>query len=191
MIITPSNELDAVNEILSSVGSSPVNSLEDDLNVDVLNAKRILSAVSTEVQSRGYRFNTLKNVYLTPDSDTGLVPFAHDYIRVFSLGYKLVNRSGYFFDLETDTNEFPEGLTVTELVKKLPFEELPVVFRKYITVKAARTFQVKYLTSADIDASLQYEEATAYADIVDYDLMSGEYNIYSGDSFISQQIQRS
>lgn len=191
MIITPSNELDAVNEILSSVGSSPVNSLEDDLNVDVLNAKRILSAVSTEVQSRGYRFNTLNNVYLTPDSDTGLVPFAHDYIRVFSAGYKLVNRSGYFFDLETDTNEFPEGLTVTELVKKLPFEELPVVFRKYITVKAARTFQVKYLTSADIDASLQYEEATAYADIVDYDLMSGEYNIYSGDSFISQQIQRS
>lgn len=191
MIITPSNELDAVNEILSSVGSSPVNSLEDDLNVDVLNAKRILSAVSTEVQSRGYRFNTLNNVYLTPDSDTGLVPFAHDYIRVFSSGYKLVNRSSYFFDLETDTNEFPEGLTVTELVKKLPFEELPVVFRKYITVKAARTFQVKYLTSADIDASLQYEEATAYADIVDYDLMSGEYNIYSGDSFISQQIQRS
>lgn len=191
MIITPSNELDAVNEILSSVGSSPVNSLEDDLNVDVLNAKRILSAVSTEVQSRGYRFNTLNNIYLTPDSDTGLVPFAHDYTRVFSSGYKLVNRSGYFFDLETDTNEFPEGLTVTELVKKLPFEELPVVFRKYITVKAARTFQVKYLTSADIDASLQYEEATAYADIVDYDLMSGEYNIYSGDSFISQQIQRS
>ena len=191
MIITPSNELDAVNEILSSVGSSPVNSLEDDFNVDVLNAKRILSAVSTEVQSRGYRFNTLNNIYLMPDSDTGLVPFAHDYIRVFSLGYKLVNRSGYFFDLETDTNEFPEGLTVTELVKKLPFEELPVVFRKYITVKAARTFQVKYLTSADIDASLQYEEATAYADIVDYDLMSGEYNIYSGDSFISQQIQRS
>lgn len=99
MIITPSNELDAVNEILSSVGSSPVNSLEDDLNVDVLNAKRILSAVSTEVQSRGYRFNTLNNVYLTPDSDTGLVPFAHDYIRVFSSGYKLVNRSGYFSTL--------------------------------------------------------------------------------------------
>ena len=191
MIITPSNELDAVNEILSSVGSSPVNSLEDDLNVDVLNAKRILSAVSTEVQSRGYRFNTLNNVYLKPDADTGLVPFAHDYIRVFSSGYKLVNRSGYFFDLETDTNEFHEGLTVTELVKKLPFEELPTVFRKYITVKAARTFQVKYLTSADIDASLQFEEATAYADIVDYDLMSGEYNIFSGDSFISQQIQRS
>ena len=191
MVITPSNELDAVNEILSAVGSSPVNTLEDDLNVDVLNAKRILKAMSIEIQSRGYRFNTLNNVYLQPDADTGFVSYARDYIRVFSTGYKLVNRSGYFFDLETGSNEFPDGLTLTELVKELPFEELPTVFRKYITVRAARTFQIKYLTSSDIDASLQYEEATAYADIVDYELMEGNYNVLSGDQFISQQIQRS
>ena len=79
MIITPSNELDAVNEILSSVGSSPVNSLEDDLNVDVLNAKRILKATSIEIQSRGYKFNTLNNVYLKPDSDTGFVPRSEEH----------------------------------------------------------------------------------------------------------------
>lgn len=191
MIITPSNELDAVNEILSSVGSSPVNSLEDDLNVDVLNAKRILKATSIEIQSRGYVFNTLNNVYLSPDSDTGLVPYARDYIRVFTTGYKLVDRSGYFFDLVSSTNEFPEGLTVGELVKELPFEELPVIFRKYITVRAARVFQMRYLTSGDIDAHLQLEESAAYADIVDYELMTGNYNVLNDDQYISQQIQRS
>lgn len=191
MIITPSNELDAVNEILSSVGSSPVNSLEDDLNVDVLNAKRILKATSIEIQSRGYVFNTLNNVYLSPDSDTGLVPYARDYIRVFTTGYKLVDRSGYFFDLASSTNEFPEGLTVGELVKELPFEELPVIFRKYITVRAARVFQMRYLTSGDIDAHLQLEESAAYADIVDYELMTGNYNVFNDDQYISQQIQRS
>lgn len=191
MIITPSNELDAVNEILSSVGSSPVNSLEDDLNVDVLNAKRILKATSIEIQSRGYVFNTLNNVYLAPDSDTGLVPYARDYIRVFTTGYKLVDRSGYFFDLVSSTNEFPEGLTVGELVKELPFEELPVIFRKYITVRAARVFQMRYLTSGDIDAHLQLEESAAYADIVDYELMTGNYNVFNDDQYISQQIQRS
>lgn len=191
MIITPSNELDAVNEILSSVGSSPVNSLEDDLNVDVLNAKRILKATSIEIQSRGYVFNTLNNVYLSPDSDTGLVPYARDYIRVFTTGYKLVDRSGYFFDLVSSTNEFPEGLTVGELVKELPFEELPVIFRKYITVRAARVFQMRYLTSGDIDAHLQLEESAAYADIVDYELMTGNYNVFNDDQFVSQQIQRS
>lgn len=191
MIITPSNELDAVNEILSSVGSSPVNSLEDDLNVDVLNAKRILKATSIEIQSRGYVFNTLNNVYLSPDSDTGLVPYARDYIRVFTTGYKLVDRSGYFFDLVSSTNEFPEGLTVGELVKELPFEELPVIFRKYITVRSARVFQMRYLTSGDIDAHLQLEESAAYADIVDYELMTGNYNVFNDDQYISQQIQRS
>lgn len=191
MIITPSNELDAVNEILSSVGSSHVNSLEDDLNVDVLNAKRILKATSIEIQSRGYVFNTLNNVYLAPDSDTGLVPYARDYIRVFTTGYKLVDRSGYFFDLVSSTNEFPEGLTVGELVKELPFEELPVIFRKYITVRAARVFQMRYLTSGDIDAHLQLEESAAYADIVDYELMTGNYNVFNDDQYISQQIQRS
>ena len=191
MIITPSNELDAVNEILSSVGSSPVNSLEDDLNVDVLNAKRILKATSIEIQSRGYVFNTLNNVYLSPDSDTGLVPYARDYIRVFTTGYKLVDRSGYFFDLVSSTNEFPEGLTVGELVKELPFEELPVIFRKYITVRAARVFQMRYLTSGDVDAHLQLEESAAYADVVDYELMTGNYNVLNDDQYISQQIQRS
>lgn len=191
MIITPSNELDAVNEILSSVGSSPVNSLEDDLNVDVLNAKRILKATSIEIQSRGYKFNTLNNVYLQPDSYTGLVPYARDYIRVFTTGYKLVDRSGYFFDIETNTNEFPNGLTVGELVKELPFEELPNVFRKYITARSARVFQMRYLTSADIDTHLQLEESAAYADVVDYELMTGNYNVFNDDQFISQQIQRS
>ena len=191
MIITPSNELDAINEILSSVGSSPVNSLEDDLNVDVLNAKRILKATSIEIQSRGYVFNTLNNVYLSPDSDTGLVPYARDYIRVFTTGYKLVDRSGYFFDLVSSTNEFPEGLTVGELVKELPFEELPVIFRKYITVRAARVFQMRYLTSGDVDAHLQLEESAAYADVVDYELMTGNYNVLNDDQYISQQIQRS
>lgn len=191
MIITPSNELDAVNEILSSVGSSPVNSLEEDLNVDVLNAKRILKATSIEIQSRGYVFNTLNDVYLPPDSDTGFVPYARDYIRAFSTGYKLVDRSGYFFDLVSGTNKFPEGLTVGELVKELSFEELPVVFRKYITVRAARVFQMRYLTSGDIDAHLQLEESAAYADVVDYELMTGNYNVLNDDQYISQQIQRS
>ena len=74
MIVTPSNKLDAVNEILSAVGSSPVNSLEDELNVDVLNAVRILDSVSKEIQSRGWDFNIEGSVALLPDADTNLVP---------------------------------------------------------------------------------------------------------------------
>ena len=49
-VLTPQSELEAVNEILSSTGSNPVDSLENSLDVDVLNAKRILSSVSREAQ---------------------------------------------------------------------------------------------------------------------------------------------
>lgn len=192
MIVTPSTELDAVNEILSSVGSSPVNSLtEDSFNVDVLNARRILDQVSIEVQSRGYNFNTLSSVTLSADSDTGLVSYPRDVIRVFSTSYKLINRNNYFYDLESSTNQFPTGLTVDEMVKKLSFEELPTVFRKFIAVRAARIFQMRYLTSADINNHLQLEESAAYADLIDYELTEGNYNIFNDDSYISTQIQRS
>lgn len=191
MIITPSTELDAVNEILSSVGSSPVNNLEDDCNVDVLNAVSVLKAVSKEVQTRGYSFNTQTNVYLQSDAAYKRVPFRSDFLKVAAPPSQYVRREGWFYDVATQESEFPDGITLKELVVELPFEELPQVFRKYITTRASRIFQMRYLTSTDLDNHLQIEEAAAYADIVDYDLLEGNYNILSGDMFISQQIQRS
>lgn len=191
MIVTPSNKLDAVNEILSAVGSSPVNSLEDELNVDVLNAVRILDSVSKEIQSRGWDFNIEGSVALLPDDDTNLVPCPNNYLRFVSSGYKLIRRSGYFFDILSQTNEFPEGLTLDTLVRGLDFEELPEVFRKFITCRAARIFQMRYLTSDDLDKHLMTEESSAYADIIDYDLTTGNYNILNDDQYISQYIQRS
>lgn len=191
MIVPPSNKLDAVNEILSAVGSSPVNSLEDELNVDVLNAVRILDSVSKEIQSRGWDFNIEDSVALLPDDDTNLVPCPNDYLRFVSSGYKLIRRSGYFFDILSQTNEFPEGLTLDTLVRGLDFEELPEVFRKFITCRAARIFQMRYLTSDDLNNHLMTEESSAYADIIDYDLTTGNYNILNDDQYISQYIQRS
>lgn len=191
MIVTPSNKLDAVNEILSAVGSSPVNSLEEELNVDVLNAVRILDSVSKEIQSRGWDFNIEDSVALLPDVDTNLVPCPNNYLRFVSSGYKLIRRSGYFFDILSQTNEFPEGLTLDTLVRELDFEELPEVFRKFITCRAARIFQMRYLTSDDLNKHLMTEESSAYADIIDYDLTTGNYNILNDDQYISQYIQRS
>ena len=50
---------------------------------------------------------------------------------------------------------------------------------------------MRYLSSDDIDKHLQIEQSSAYADIVDYDLTTGEYNILEDDETISQNIQRS
>ena len=41
MEITALNELDAVNEIIGTLGESPINSLENMSNIDAINALRI------------------------------------------------------------------------------------------------------------------------------------------------------
>lgn len=189
MIITPQSELEAVNEILSSIGSSPVNSLEDDNNVDVINAKRILEGVSREIQSRGWWFNTLDNVHLDPEvegygnSRNYFVPCPNSYIKFTSEGYKLLRREGYFLDQLSNTMNFPEGLDLDTLVKLLDFQELPEAFRKYITVRAARIFQMRYLSAEELDGHLQLEESQAYSDLIGYELETGNYNIFNDEDW--------
>lgn len=191
MIVTPSTELDAVNEILSSIGSSPVDTLDENtaLNVDIINAKRILEGVSREIQSRGYDFNTSDNMVLLSDSETGLIPCPYSYLGFYQDGYKFVRKDGYFFDMVSKTAVFPEGITLT-IIEEVPFDELPEVFRKFVTVRASRIFQERYLTSEELNQHLMMEEASAYADVLDYDLMAGDYNIFEDDINISQNIQR-
>ena len=50
-------ELDAVNDILSAIGESPVSTLEGDVNADVVNARRILTKINRMEQSKGWTFN--------------------------------------------------------------------------------------------------------------------------------------
>lgn len=186
MVITPQNKLDAVNEILSAIGSSPVSTIDDDNNIDVINAKRILDGVSKEIQTRGWFFNTLEKIHLDPEDNRGVlnVPCPQSYLRFESFGYKLIRRNGYFFDVFGQTNEFKDGLDIDILVKELEFEELPESFRKYITVRASRIFQMRYLGDDGLDLHLQTEETSAYADIVDYDLTTGNYNVFEDGDFI-------
>lgn len=189
-ILTPQSELEAVNEILSSIGSSPVDTLDESLDVDVINAKRLLEATSREIQSRGWYFNTEDSVTLQPDTDSNMVPCPENYLVFYSDGYQLVRQSGYFFDIASRTSEFPNGLTVT-LIRYLQFDELPEAFRKYITVRTARLFQMRFLGAQELDVSLQFAESEAYSAIVDFDLKTGNYNIYNDDTFNSGNIGRS
>ena len=190
MIVTPDSELDAINEILTAIGSSPVNSLEDDANADVINARSMLYRVSREVQSKGYLFNTEYEVELLPDFYTKKIQFPNSFIRVISNRGNYVRRDGFFFDLTERTFKFPDGITLSTLVREVNFEDLPEAARKMITARAARIFQARYLSAQELDAELQQAESQAQGDLLDYELETSGYNIYSNDAFVQQQIQR-
>ena len=56
-MLTTQTELDAINQMLSAIGSDPVTILEDSTDIDVINAHRILLDVSRHVQRQGWDFN--------------------------------------------------------------------------------------------------------------------------------------
>ena len=68
-IITPMTELEAVNEMLMSIGQAPVSTLEVSGITDVNIALGELAKVSRRVQSQGWNFNTDEGYELSRDVD--------------------------------------------------------------------------------------------------------------------------
>ena len=173
MIITPLTELDAVNEILTSIGSDGVVTLEEiDQNIDASVADKMLKAVSQEIQQEGWDFNTIPTLTFSPDVNTGRIKWDTSLLRVPNT-YR--NRGGFFFT---------GNLVLTNVVQELPFEELPAVFRKYVTVKASLAFATRFLGDAELEQSLNTELAKAYADVMTYELDTQKPNVFNNTSIV-------
>ena len=63
------------------------------------------------------------------------------------------------------------------IIEALAFDDLPDVFKTYITAKAAIQFQARYLGDDNISQELYQEAAEAYADLVQYSIDTGT-NMY-------------
>lgn len=186
-----SDELAAVNDMLSAIGESPVNTLEGDANADVANCRRILNGVNIEVQSKGWTFNIEEDATLTPDVFSNLINWLPDFLSVKSTGGATVytNRGGYVYDRTAKTAEFTEPLTVS-LIRLRGFEEMPVQFRTYIVAKAARRFNIRFFGAAEIEASLQMEEQDAWQAVQEFELDYGNFNMLDGDAFVAGRLTR-
>lgn len=180
MVITPLTELDAINEIMSSIGEDGIVTLEEvSSNVDATTAQRMLEIINRETQQKGWDFNTFTSATFTPDNNTGKIRWDDSLLRV---GNTYRNRSGYFFDVSNDTDVFSEAITISNGVRLIPFEEMPDVFRRYVTLKAALAFASRYLGDADLEQNLAMELQQSYADMMTYEMETQKPNIFSNTS---------
>lgn len=186
-----SDELAAVNDMLSAIGESPVNTLEGDANADVANCRRILNGVNIEVQSKGWTFNIEEDATLAPDVFSKLINWLPDFLSVKATSGATVytNRGGYVYDRTAKTDEFTDPLTVS-LIRMRGFEEMPVQFRTYIVAKAARRFNIRFFGAAEIEASLQLEEQDAWQAVQEFELDYGNFNMLDGDAFVAGRLTR-
>lgn len=184
-------ELDAVNEILASIGEPPVVTLDDDANADVANARLVLSKINRQIQSRGWTFNIEEDATLTPDMNSKLIPYSLDYLSMLSSSgtTTYINRSGYVYDKSAATDEFDSPITVN-LIRLRDYDEMPECFRSWIVAKASRQFNARFFGAPEVDASLAEEEQDAAQRCFEYELDYGKYNMLDGDSFTSGLLSR-
>lgn len=183
------SELEAVNDILAAIGESPVNSFEEDANVDVVNARRILAQVNRLEQSKGWTFNIEEEATLSPDFFSGLIPYLSTYLSLRgSDGTKYINRAGSVYDKDNKTDKFTGPITVT-LIELKQFDEMPEVFKRYIITKAAKKFNMQFFGDGDIDTTLSNELIELTQLVNEYELDYGGFNAFQ-DPFLSGAIQR-
>lgn len=189
-MLTVMTELDAINFMLSAIGSDPINNAEDTTDIDVDNAKRILENVSRGIQRQGWDFNTEENCVLNPNAYDKKILWDDTIIKFSSTDGNVYSKRGsYFYDVTNKTYEFTKSITLT-IIRALEFEDLPDCFRSYIAARSALAFQQRYQCDSAVVQELQAELLVAQADIVQYDIDMSEPNALQFTR-VSEGLQRS
>lgn len=187
-MLTTLTELDAVNQMLSAIGSDPVTVLEDSTDIDVINARRLLKEVSRNIQRQGWDFNKTTRTY-TPDVSTHRILWDDTIMTLKAQDDNTyVKRGKYLYNMTDGTYEFPKAIEV-EVIEGVDFEDLPDCFKNYVTAKASIDFQTRYFGDSAVAQDLQLALSMAYQDIVQYDMDMQSINMLNLTG-VSEVLQR-
>ena len=184
--IAPITELDAVNEILASIGEAPIATLDDNF-VDGESARAKLHQVSRQVQASGWSFNTENDWVLTPDVN-GYINLPIDFHSVVindDPDHRVyVKRGNRLYNRLEQTYEFTDPVTATKVVRILPFDELPELLRQFIVVRAGRRFQATLEGDRLINQFLERDELAAWAAFMNDEAKNARWNVVRDSSTV-------
>lgn len=140
-------ELDVVNDMLATMGISPLNQLDDN-NPDVANCLRILNTQSERIQAQSWWFN-YEQIDLFPDAESGFIYIPGDTIRCDPVRREpllpITQRGLRLYDTDRNTYDFTGwGKVTCWLVRKIPFDMLPLPARHAISLASVRKFQQSF-----------------------------------------------
>lgn len=191
-MLTPTTELDAINTMLSVIGEAPVNTVEDNGNVDAVMALQILRSTSREVQARGWHFNTEKSYPLTPDSD-GFLVLPNTVLRAdtvdTSSDIDVVVRGNRLYNRREHTFQFEDAVYV-DMVILLSFDELPEPARHFITIRASRIFQERVVGSDSLSGFTQKDELRSFVSLQEMEADTADYNILTDNYSVGRVLHR-
>ena len=177
-------ELSAVNSILGAIGQAPVTSLVYD-NPEIAFIYNLLRDANVDTQAEGWHFNTELHVKYTPDSVTGKIAIANDVLQLdVSKGwarreYNVVKRGGYLYDKIDHTDDFSTIESIDlDVVKMYNYEDLPTVFKRYITYRASRQAATQLVANPNLVKLITQQESLARAAIMEYECNQGNHSMF-------------
>jgi hypothetical protein len=176
--ITLDTELSAVNSILGSIGQSPITSL-DFTNPEISYIHNLLREVNVDVQNEGWSFNTEYHVTYSPNTDgyfvipPNVIRFdVHDNQNIRTTD--VVKRNGRLYDKYNHTDVFTSDLSL-DVVTLYEFDDLPSVFQRYITYRAAGRAAAQLVGNPQLVQLLATQEAQARAACMEYECDQGDH----------------
>lgn len=177
--MTPTTKLEAVNIMLSSIGESPVNSLNSGL-VDAEIAETILNGINREVQGKGWHFNTEIKMKLSPSIDNEIA-LPQNCLRVdrtiTDKDEDVIQRGGRLYNKTTHSFILKSPIEV-DMVVLLDFEDIPEAARRYITIRASRIFQDRVVGDDTLHTFQQSDEMQAMVELMDEEAITADYSIF-------------
>jgi hypothetical protein len=175
------SELEAVNILLDCVGEAPVNSLNNPGLVDAVKAQSLLHEVSRHTQLKGWSFNTEQEYVLSLNIDNELLlPNNTLGVKISKTKYPSVNavqRGLKIYDITKQTFVFSQNLEST-LTVFLSWDEIPEVFKKYVTIRAARIFQDRILGASELHKFQNQDEYEALIDLKESEGENTDTNVF-------------
>ena len=177
-----STELDAVNQILSSVGQAPVTTL-DMQNPEVSIVLNTLREINKQVQAEGWIFNTERSYELIPDSVTKQIAYPFNMLQIDTNveahkdKYDVVRRDGKLYDRLKHTYTFTSNIKA-DVVWLFDFTDVPPAIQAYITARSARMCAVKMVGDRELQALLQEQEIMTRAAALEYECNQGDYSMF-------------
>ena len=174
-------ELSAVNSILGSIGQSPVTSL-DYTNPEVGFIYNLLTEVNKDVQNEGWHFNTEFHIATEPDAN-GYISLPNNALRyditngMYDKSKDVVVRNGRLYDLVQHTDVFTDTLYL-DLVTLYSFSDLPNVFQRYITYRAAVRAATQLVSNPQLSTLLAQDENKARAACLEYECDKADHSFF-------------
>jgi hypothetical protein len=180
MPLGSTSQLQAINMMLGTIGTAPINSLTGANSADVAMAKNVLDEISVAVQSMRWHFNTEDDVELTPNVTTKEISIPSNALLVDldeTIKVDVAIRGNRLYDLKNKTYQF-DGSVKVRIVYALEWDLLPQPARHYIAVRAARVFQDRAVGSQLGHAFTSRDEFMALATLKDYDGETADRTIF-------------